>query len=135
MEVTARSTARREFLGDVITGAVEGGTGYWAQVSQYQYEMDGEVRVCVGRRHGDDPRAVLHPLRDDETGYEEEGKELTLDVVEAGIARIADPTFKINSTLRGAILAASATNDAGEIDAEGADYIVQAGLLGEVVYG
>lgn len=128
-------TERQRFLGDIITGAVEGGTGYWAQVSQYQYEMDGEISVSVGKREGDEPRATLHVMLDDESGYEEDGKALTFQVVEAGIALIVDGKVGVNTMLRRAIMHASIDSDAGQIDAEGADVIVQAGLLGSIVYG
>lgn len=126
--------ARKRFLGDIITGAVEGGTGYWAQVSQYQYEYDGDISVNVGQRVGNEPRAVLHQI-DDETGYEARGLIVTLDVVQLGIDRISDGTAGVNTKLRNDITFADAENDGGDIDAEAADVIVQAGLFGEVRYG
>ena len=65
-----RSKERAEFLADIITCAVEGGTGYWAQVSQYQWINsfeDGRVMVVCGERQGDEARATLHEMNDDET--------------------------------------------------------------------
>jgi hypothetical protein len=148
----ARSKERTEFLGDIIVTAVEGGTGYWAQVSQYQYVdtigrhswVDGElvntppedpVSVVVGRREGDETRARLHEMNDAEDGYREEGLDLDLDAVARGIGRITRGEVGINSRLRNEITMASRENDAGYIDADGADVIVQAGLLGEIRYG
>lgn len=139
-----RSDERKEFLADVITTAVEGGTGYWAQVSQYQWvdtygylteEGQDRVHVSVGERNGDEPRATLHELDDDESGYKPEGLELTLDVVARGIGRIQRGEVSLSDWYRDRILAASRENDAGQIDAGDADTIVQAGLLGEVRYG
>lgn len=133
MPVT-RSEERVEFLGDVITGAVEGGTGYWAQVSQYQYVYKGTVRVCVGEKVGDEPRAVLHPLNDDESGYVAEGREVTLDVIAHGIGVIEGGEI-VRDSMKTQILRASRENEAGYLDADDCDVIVQAGLFGEVIYG
>lgn len=113
-----RSREREQFLADVITGAVEGGTGYWAQVSGYHWSDDEPATT----------RVTLHDM-DDGKVYP-----VTIDTVEQGIERIKDPAFEIGS-LRGVILAADVTLDAGEIDADAADAIVQAGVLGEIVYG
>ena len=130
-----RSAERTEFLGDIVTTAVEGGTGYWAQVSQYQYVLDGEVKVYTGDRVGDDTRAVLHEMNDAEDGYKAEGLVLDLDAVAKGIGLIKRGEVGVGSAIKQTILLADAENDAGYIDADGADVIVQAGLLGEIVYG
>lgn len=130
-----RTTERAQFLGDIISCAVEGGTGYWAQVSQYQYEIDGRICVNVGKRQGDKPQAILHRLKDDESGYEDDGLLVTLDTIQLGIDRITDGAVGVRSSLRNDITFADAENDAGEIDAGAADVIVQAGLLGEVKFG
>jgi hypothetical protein len=130
-----RSEERARFLGDVISTAVEGGTGYWAQVSQYQYELHGRISVSVGERVGDEPRAALHPLTDDETSYQEKAEIVTLDVVAKGIALIVSGKTSVFDALRRQIAQADRENDAGEIDADGADVIVQAGLFGQVIYG
>jgi hypothetical protein len=134
--MSPRSEERTEFLGDILTTAVEGGTGYWAQVSQYQWvDSDGSVRVHSGPRTGEGARAVLHRLNDDESGYVDEGLVIDIDVIAAGLAKIAAPGFSINEKLRQEIAYANRHNDAGEIDADHADVIVQAALFGEIVYG
>lgn len=134
-----RSKERTEFLADIITTAVEGGTGYWAQVSQYQYAdysgiFDGELTVYAGERQGDDTRATLHELND-EDGYREQGLDLDLDAVARGLGRIKRGEIGINDRLRAVIMLADADNDAGEIDADAADVIAQIALLGEIRYG
>lgn len=117
-----RSAERREFLADVVTTAVEGGTGYWAQVSEYRWV--------------DEPaRAVLHELDDDESGYRAEGLLLDQDAVAKGIGRIARGEVELGATLKELILRASRENDAADIDAEAADVIAQVALLGEIRYG
>jgi len=130
-----RTAERVEFLGDIITGAIEGGIGYWSACSQYQWvDRDGKVRVSVGRVLGDEPRAIIHVIRDDETGYEDEGLALTLDAVSRGLRLIREGGCEINSRLKKAIMLADRSNDAGQLDAFDCDVIVQAGVLGEIVY-
>jgi hypothetical protein len=133
--VGAKTAERLEFLGDIITTAVEGGTGYWAQVSQYQYELFGKLTVYTGEQVGDGARAVLHEMNDDETGYREEALVLDTDAVARGIGRIERGEVAINAGIRKAILEASRENDAGQLDAGDADCIAQAALLGELRYG
>lgn len=120
---------RTEFLSDIIIGAVEGGTGYWAEVRQYQYVYNGEVKVYIGGRVGDETRARLNVM--------DTGDEYVLDtaIVSRGLGRIKRGEVGLNSTLRNAILHGDIDNDAGDIDADCADAIVQAGLFGELVYG
>lgn len=133
--MTTRSAERTEFLSDIIIGAVEGGTGYWAQVSAYQYVMDGEVTVYTGKREGDLTRAVLHELNDDETGYKDEALVLDIDAVARALGKIKRGEVTLNSTLKGYILTADSENDAGDIDSDCADVIAQIALLGDLVYG
>ena len=131
----AKSTERLEFLGDIITTAVEGGTGYWAQVSQYQYLYDGKLTVYTGGQVGDGTRAVLHELNEDEDGYSDEALVLDQAAVARGLGRITRGEVGINTRLRETIQVANAENDAGYLDADDADVIAQAALLGEIRYG
>lgn len=121
----ARSKERAEFLQDVLITAVEGGTGYWAAVSGYRYDDDKPETASV----------TLHPLNDDTGEFDGPAHAVTIDTIAAGIGRIKRGDLSINSALRGTILNASDENDAGDIDADGADAIVQAALFGELVYG
>lgn len=138
-----RTAERTEFLGDIITTAVEGGTGYWAQVSQYQWtERDGSVRRGVGAvvtegAGAGETRATLHEMNDDGDGYKAEGLDLTIDKVATAIGKLVRGEVKhyTAGTVFDSIKMANEENDAGEIDADGADVIAQVALLGEVVYG
>jgi hypothetical protein len=131
-----RSPERTEFLRDILTGAVEGGTGYWAQVSQYQWvDRDGTVMVVVGERAGDDAHATLHRLNEDESGYELAGLDLNVETIATGVNAIVNGRVATGERYRKGITQANAENDAGMIDADDADIIVQAGLLGEIIYG
>lgn len=130
-----RTAERIEFLGDIITGAIEGGIGYWSACSQYQWiDRDERVRVSVGRQKGDEPRATIHVIKDDESGYEPGGLALTLDTVERGLRLIREGGCEVNTRLKNAIMLADRSNEAGQLDAFDCDVIVQAGLLGEIVY-
>ena len=58
------------------------------------------------------------------------------DVIEKGLNKIVnDKGLKISEKIRARIKAANRLSDAGMIDADNADCIVQVGLLGELVFG
>ena len=100
---------------DLIITAVEGGTGYWAQVSEYDPSI---------------PRAVLHENDEFENGYLEEPLVLDRDSVMAAIARVFnDP--ENNKRLHRDLT----ENDGNHIDGDTADGIAQLALLGEWRYG
>jgi len=113
-------TERDQFLRDIFIIALEGGIGYWAMSltynsSKYNYSSD---------------------IVDAETEEEfEEGKTINRDTIIKGLNKIVSNEIRLNSQLMKDIAAANVTNDAGEIDAESADCIVQAGLFGEVRFG
>jgi hypothetical protein len=113
--------AREEFLSDIITTAIEGGTGYWAQVSGYHWSDDEPATT----------RATLHDMEDGATFA------LTIEDIARGLAIVVDERgeFRLNDELRASIVLADNENDGGYIDADCADVIVQAALFGEVRYG
>jgi hypothetical protein len=133
-----RSSERTEFLSDIITTAIEGGTGYWAQVSQYQYVMDGELSVCVGKRNGDGAKATIHELDEDDvegSGYKKEGVVIDIDTIAHGIGLILSGKVGIHDRLEELLKRGNERNDAGDVDADVADMIVQAALFEEIRYG
>lgn len=123
--MSKRSPEREQFLADVLVSIVEdGGYNGWRRVRRdtYQYEPPAEARASI---------LCLGDGRPEE--YSEH--EVTIDTVAAGIAKLQGGEIQINSELLGWILAGSAKNDAGDIDAEAADCILQAALFGELIYG
>ena len=141
-----RTTEREQFLADIIITAVEGGVNYWAQVSAYRWHSD----VLEGGTAGAvaNTTATLHDM--------EEGGEyvLTIDSIARAFTILKDATMQHDSRFgeealhtkdgkrlylspsrRKAYLGASAANDAGELDADDCDNIVQIAALGTVVYG
>ena len=132
------SEQREEFLSDIIIGAIEGGTNYWAQVHQYQAidSLDkGAVQIMFGRKHtsAEDTRATIREL--DEFGVEFTGPfhEITYATVRKGLKLlIADESLPEGWRKR--LREADRENDATNIDASDADDIVQMGLFGELRY-
>lgn len=145
--MAVRTAEREQFLADIITGAVEGGTGYWASVAEYKWEgraAKDVYAVLLEEDSADDVRAFaelfasangrkikLSELLEEAGGI----YKLDIDAVAKGIGKIKRGEVALNATLKATILEADAENDAGLIDAEGADAITQAALLGELVYG
>ena len=120
-----RSTERNTLLADVIITAVEGGTGYWAAVSGYKWSDEAPETT----------RATLHELNEDGTDYDGDQHVLTVDAIATGLGRIRRGEVAVNSMVRESITLADRENDAGYIDADGADVITQAALLNEIRYG
>src|SRR4051812_30554669 len=114
-KMTTRTAEREEFLADIIIGAVEGGTGYWAQVSHYQYMMDGELHVYTGfKLEGGGTRATLHEITEDETDYKAEGMVVTTDTIAEAIGMIERSQI-VGQRLRERVLEASRENDAANL--------------------
>lgn len=143
----ARTAEREQYLADIITAAVEGGTGYWAQVARYKWEglaAKDVHAVLLPEDCADDVEAAADLLREakgrkptlDELLAEcDDLKLLDIEAIARGIGRIRRGEVQINGQLRALILAADAENDAGDIDADAADAITQIALLGEITYG
>ncbi len=108
-----------EFASGVLTTAVEGGSNYWASIRNVVRAQDLFV--------------ISAWFRDSES--RDPYKLVDAGQVAQGIARLADSRFKINVDLRRLILSAVAEDDAGSIDADAADVIVQAAVYGEIVFG
>lgn len=113
----ADALKRENFLKDVLITAVEGGTGYWAQVSCY---------------FPDAGRVALHEFDDD--GITETHK-VTVGTIETGIKRIIADRELVNRVIREDVIIDSVENEMVRGDSDTADCIVQVGLFGKVVYG
>lgn len=115
--------SREYFLNCIIVHAIEGGTGYWAVVHEYK------------PRDAGDGWAVIQQF-DEGTG-DPFGNKFRLDcpTIEKTITDIVAGKFDIHYDDKHTVARASEENDAGDIDADLADIIVQLATLGEVVYG
>lgn len=121
---------REQFLADIIVGAVEGGTGYWALVSEYKHDTPENTRATL---HEEDADGGLTGRGDNH--YSSFPLMLTPSQVALALERIRQGGIEINEALRLNIMAAEDENNAGRIDAEDADVIAQIALFGEIVYG
>ena len=111
-----------QMYSDTVIGAVEGGTGYWAQVARYKW--DGEDRVP----------ATAELIDETEQG----GKHITLDTVSVANAmyRIAfDTEVSVAERHPAAILLALVAPEQADLDADDCDVIAQVAAFGEIVYG
>ena len=121
-------TEREQFLDDIICTAVEGGIGYWSQVSSYHWGDEKETTVRV---HELDSSGSVDASR-------AAGIPITRNKIEEAITKIAEmntPIEYLHPRVRGEIFTASLENEAGDIDATLADIIVQVAIFGKVVYG
>lgn len=141
--MSARSAERAQFLADIITGAVEGGTGYWAIVLRYRWMDLPPEKVHAVLMIEDDEDEIIavldlrlgrRPTVDDalSAGH---AFLLDIDAVSNGLAAIRENDRICNEGLRALIVSADRANDAGSIDANAADVIAQAAMFGEVIYG
>lgn len=101
---------------DILTTAIEGGIGYWAQAGKALRDDDGSW-VC----------AVLWPAYDPDFDARPICYSDVLDAIDSIVAG--------NHEMNGTIQKTIATRDPGAIDAECADVIVQIAMFGEITYG
>jgi hypothetical protein len=118
----------KQFVHDVFVTALEGSIDYWAEILKYHWgikEKDGNYRDDL-----DGFFAEVVPR-------DEPDSELRIDktTILDGVAQIIDDNIRISPDRMEKIREAARLNDAGDIDADLADCIVQAGLFGEIVYG
>lgn len=110
---------RKQFLEDILNTALHG-IGYWANVRTMA--DDDEERVKSSN--------FIYDMDDPSTKWV-----FDANLVETGIAKVLSPGFLITEDVLKSILWGNHMNDAGEIDIIGADVIIQAATLGEIVYG
>lgn len=118
---------RRQFYSDILETfafGASGGIGVWCDWQEEDIERDAQQRRCL---------TALRGCRDAEDG--EKFADITLDTIRDGVRAILNNKLAINSVIRQSVVDAWRENDASHIGATEADYIVQAGLFGEIVYG
>lgn len=123
-------TLSDEFLSDVLITAFDGDLGacwYWAQPAQDHWLQT--VAVPNTRQ-----RLWLH-VAIAERDEPNKGRMVDENVLAQGIRLLLVGKVGIRSDLLEHLKTGVWEGDAGEIDAEVADCIVQAGLFGQIVYG
>lgn len=127
-EADATPLKRAKFLQDIIITAVEGGVGYWSYASVYRWSD----------AHPETARVTLSEF--DDAGAVTQMHHVTGATIERGIKEIMSGAPKhvsseIEAVVRGCHRENEACSDAGDIDSDIADAIVQVGLFGDLVYG
>jgi hypothetical protein len=117
--IPARIIYDSEELVDILTTAVEGGIGYWSTIADYTRAEDlGWTSV------------LLEP--NDECKDDFLPRWILIGDVQDAIDKIVRDRDTIN--IRKDIVQAVCSGDAGNIDSEGADVIVQIAMFGELKY-
>ena len=109
---------RKRFLIDIFDAGVEFGIYYWANVRDYS--PTNSHAYVKGSSEDAPPHGWVG---------------INLYTIEKGLEAIRSGQVKMNKRLLGDTLAADVQNDANEVDAEIADCIIQAAILGEIMYG
>jgi hypothetical protein len=112
-----RSDERKQFLADILTTAIEGGINYWSRTLKYKWKDTPT-----------EPTAVIR----DEDGSK---YDLSIETVAKGIGLIVRGEVHLNTAMVESIKRANRENEAADLDAWDADAIIQAAVLGELVYG
>lgn len=110
------------FLADILITAVEGGITYWSSVVAYTH--------TEGPEH---TRAEI-AVDDEETDDAKRYRTVNLAVILDGVTKLLNRRA-VNRRLLGYLRDAVSGNDAGHVDSDLADNIVQMGLFDEVRYG
>ena len=121
----ALEVSRAQFLSDILHTSIEGGIDYWAL-----YRNAG--------LHGDNLMSIQ--LRPDEPSFNrfdprDDWQEINIEKVADAITKICTGTVRISKDRQDTISTALLANDAGMIDADLADCIVQVAAFGEIVFG
>ncbi len=106
------------FFTDILTTAVEGGIDHWASARRHELSDTGYLRLEVTDQDGEFDWQVVDA-----------------GVVARGVAMILqDGQTVLDDHWAGMLREARAAGNSSLIDPELADYIVQVGLFGEVVF-
>ena len=139
-----RSPERSEFLDSIIITFVEGNPHSWFRTRNYDCAgwLDDSGRPVTAEVSimwtgaGDPPETCeeVPSMFSDETITFTPFVTLDRDLIAKGIRVIREAAL-CAPQVRAEILGADAINDAGMIDVNLADCIVQAALLGDIIYG
>jgi hypothetical protein len=116
------------FFADIIIVAVEGGLYEWFDHRNYRWSEDPQTKAMdasVEIREVDEDEGTINPW-----------VELKPESLRAAFERLAaGPVECLHEDTRAALLGTYFTCDAGNIDINDADALLQVLLLGKVVYG
>lgn len=136
---------KQQFLRDVLTTGVEGGIGYWAR--GYDLVRDDDLSITSITLVEWESALLALDLADDHnydrldeafrsgTIPAEFVHEVRAADLDGAVQKVLDGDFNVADRYKNAVRRALGEFDAGEIDSDVADIIVQAACLGEIVYG
>jgi hypothetical protein len=128
-EVDATIKLTEEDITDIMVTALEGGIGYWACLDNTTPEFEdapkGEAISETAARILIEGSEIV--LIDEEDDYAKYG--LTLNKLLAGVKRYVDEGYDQYGAF------SPDGNDLGNLDAEGADAVIQLAVFKELVYG
>jgi hypothetical protein len=126
---------------DVLTAAVEGGTGYWAAVSDIERTEDLDV-ISVRFHEQDEECEDPVPYVTNHGRYRNEGKVVTIrdvaqamNYIAAGLDVRVPGASACNAVLRGQVKDLLEDPEEATWDADTADTVVQYAVFGGLVYG
>ena len=139
-KVTIELELSEEFLSDILTIAFDGDYGgcwYWARPCELRENKDGEV---LSAWEIDPPskgvKAGVNNLMWRSVSIKDRETDNVFVVTHSALTRGIQELFKPGVLpKRGDIRDAILKQDSGQIDVEGADVIVQLGVMGAVIYG
>jgi hypothetical protein len=114
----------KDFTASVVTTAIESGVqgiGYWASTRAYAWQGEDYAQAVIMDKESERPHMYV----------------LNHETIKAGIHMIMDREneMALDDSYRHAVRQAVLDDDAGQIDGDLADQIVQAATLGDVIYG
>lgn len=159
-ETKTRSEKRKAFLHTVFTTALEGGIGYWSIADEYHWSKPGFVNGANDIVEDRDGFYAVLESNEDDWGVQEafisetdevqpitetQALRVDIDVIERGVNMLVDYVIAATKTeddtapfslsyLRQFVEAWLSDGDNGDFDADGADWVVQLGLFGSLVY-
>lgn len=134
-EVSLRFKVSNRLCSDVLCCAFEGGTGYWGVLDEI-HRATTEEAAARGLENGDYLSARMEDTEAQEEDDTPSFEPFTADfaLVRRGIQRMLSEGG-VRRDIIDAVRAAVAEDDAGQIDADCADAIVQLGAFNELVFG
>lgn len=137
MPVTLSLTISRQFLRDVLCTAVEGGSNYWADFEKAAFENGEYVPEYIGItviESGDEGRTPKSPRYRVGLGEMASGM---VRLIQGGMhdAGQSPGTGDCAPSYRAELMHAILVDDAGHVDADLADLVLQAATLKCIRYG
>ena len=120
--VTQTVEVSREFLNDVMVTALEGGINYWAAITGTKTEQVEDTEMYAS--------ATVVDAEDENA----EEFTVTPDKLLEAIQKVIQSDFDLRQDIKKSIISGVLEQDAGYIDAEGADVIFQVAAMGSIVF-